>query len=509
MSLKLEIGDRALLNYKRLSYQPWYALAELVDNATQSYFNFRTLLDEAYKKEGGKLQVIVDYDKDNDLIRVFDTAMGMSYGELQDALVVSKKPQNPNSRSRYGMGLKTSACWLGDRWSIRTKKLGSPDGYLVEIDLTQIEQGKNPLTESKFTDKPEKHYTIVEVRSLHRIFHGQTTKKIEQFLRSIYRADLKNKIMDLSWRNTMLTWEDEPHDAFVKAPDGSYFRKDLNFTIGAKTVTGWVGVLNDGGRSKAGFALLYYNRVIDPSWRPALVFGDARNDLINQRLVGELHLNDFDVSHQKDAIAWVGNEDEEMESELKMECTDYVAEARKTKKGRVPPNAIETTVALQEIRKEMESQAFVDKLTIETFPEPAAVNKAFEDVISRSMSGPASLIAKIQLNGGRVLTIKVFLDEKLSPNDPYVAMESARQDEVIITINQCHPHWPELSGSESIHMFIKHCIYDGIAEWQAHRLNAPLSPNTIKLLKDDLLRVRFEVENAFDSGDDTTGGDPK
>ena len=34
-------------NYKRLSYEWWYAIAELVDNSTQSYFNNRDSVDAA------------------------------------------------------------------------------------------------------------------------------------------------------------------------------------------------------------------------------------------------------------------------------------------------------------------------------------------------------------------------------------------------------------------------------------------------------------------------------
>src|SRR5437868_1645805 len=111
MSLKLTVGEGAILNYKRLSYTPWYALAELVDNATQNYFNFAKDLDQALQKDGRKLEITITYDKDSGIIRVQDNARGMSYEELQAALVVAQKPENPNSRSRYGMGLKTSACW--------------------------------------------------------------------------------------------------------------------------------------------------------------------------------------------------------------------------------------------------------------------------------------------------------------------------------------------------------------------------------------------------------------
>ena len=38
--------------YRRLSYRPWYAIAEFDDNSTQNYYDHRTDLQEAYKSEG-------------------------------------------------------------------------------------------------------------------------------------------------------------------------------------------------------------------------------------------------------------------------------------------------------------------------------------------------------------------------------------------------------------------------------------------------------------------------
>ena len=37
-------------------------------------------------------------------------------------------------------------------------------------------------------------------------------------------------------------------------------------------------------------------------------------------------------------------------------------------------------------------------------------------------------------------------------------------------------------------------MYDGLAEWQARRRQANLDPDTIKLLKDSLLRLSGEIE---------------
>lgn len=46
MSIPFQIGFDAITSYKRLAYTPWHAIAEFVDNSTQSYFNNREQLDE-------------------------------------------------------------------------------------------------------------------------------------------------------------------------------------------------------------------------------------------------------------------------------------------------------------------------------------------------------------------------------------------------------------------------------------------------------------------------------
>jgi hypothetical protein len=59
MSITLKIGLDAINSYKRLDYTAWHALAEFVDNSTQSYFDNREILDADYKKEREKLTVSI------------------------------------------------------------------------------------------------------------------------------------------------------------------------------------------------------------------------------------------------------------------------------------------------------------------------------------------------------------------------------------------------------------------------------------------------------------------
>jgi hypothetical protein len=54
--------------------------------------------------------------------------------------------------------------------------------------------------------------------------------------------------------------------------------------------------------------------------KPWIQKTQGSNDLVNQRLVGEIHLDGFDVSHTKDSILWRDNQEEDVEEKLRNEC---------------------------------------------------------------------------------------------------------------------------------------------------------------------------------------------
>ena len=92
--------------YRRLSYQPWYAIAEFVDNSTQSYYDYRAELIRAYKVEGGpgSLRVEVAYDSDRNALTIDDNAHGMEMEELTRAVVLDRPPPRSHRALRVRHG---------------------------------------------------------------------------------------------------------------------------------------------------------------------------------------------------------------------------------------------------------------------------------------------------------------------------------------------------------------------------------------------------------------------
>jgi len=86
--------------------------------------------------------------------------------------------------------------------------------------------------------------------------------------------------------------------------------------------------------------------------------------------------------------------------------------------------------------------------------------------------------------------VSVYLVTDMSVNDPYVIIESTKSEaSVVVVMNLAHPHWSQLTNSQSILNFIRHCTYDGVAESKAFAVTGKIEPDTVKLIKDNLLRI--------------------
>ena len=507
MSIQLVIGPEAINSYQRLSYTPWHAIAEFVDNSTQSYTDNKDALDAQLKKEDRIFEVSIAYEasEGNGMLRVSDNAMGMSYTELERALHIAMPPANRAGRSRYGMGMKTAAFWIGKKWRIQTKKLGETEAHEVTIDVDKIISSKDMNLSYRQipSQDPETHYTVVEVSDHYRKFQGRTLSKIAEFLRSMYRKDIETKQMRLLWRGVELKWEG--FDArLMQAADGSLYKKDILFDVGDKVIMGWVGILKqgEGGRVEAGFSVIQAKRVIHgwpEAWRPTSIYGPfGTNDLVNQRLVGELELDGFEVSHTKDNIQWRGEEEEEVEKKLKEAVCDYRAIATKRRGGtdqRGPAEA-DIKIAVAELEKELESPELVDQinLNISVVPPLDALIASRQKVIDSIEKNVTPTLQQV-IKTTPPLTIKIFLGTDLSERDAYVYQEATRPTEIIVTVNQNHPFWAtQLRGAESVLEYLRQCTYDALAEWQAGNKVSRFDPDTIKWLKDGFLRLPMEME---------------
>ena len=496
MALEIKFGHENFANYKRLSYKWWFALAEFVDNSTQSYADNEDALGAAYKSDGERFSVVISTGPD--FVRVSDNAMGMSLADLGLAMVVGVPPQNSEGRSRYGLGMKTAACWIGDNWKIVTTKLGDATEYTVTVDVNEVVKGNvlPPVSEKEVS--PNDHYTVIEIAGHHRPLRGRTIPKVKQYLQSIYRIDISSEQMILRYNDAELEWKGYSDDDFLRRTDGSVHREGYIFEIDTepkKVVEGWVGVLKKGSRSKAGFSILHRKRLIlgwPDSWRPEKVFGvGGRNDLINQRVVGEANLEEFEISHTKDEINWHGLEEELVEDGLLKACKPFMETARKARSGQPVehgPSDVQVDAALQTLEEELSTPEFLEALELEEMLPPLdQIEASNQHVVENAATVDATFV--VALND---MIIRVYIDTIGSPNDPYFVNEDIDEADLAVVVNRQHPHWKMLEGENSVVNYLRHCVYDGVAEHRAGRLRR-VESDSVKRLKDNYLRVSFEL----------------
>lgn len=492
-TMKLELGLDVIRSYKRMAYEPWTALGEFVDNSTQCYFNNQAALDRAFSAQGEKLTVSIIFEKEGSgLLRISDNAMGMSRAELEHAMHVGLPPANRNGRSRYGLGMKQAACWFGNNWTITTKKLGETSEYTVSLNVEEAAKGNGDLHERVTTDlSPDLHYTRIEITELNQRLHGRTQGKVKQYLAGMYSLDIDSQQLILKWQDVPLNVENDWE--FITSSLGEKFRKDFQFQVNGKKAWGWVGVLASGGRPKAGFAIAHNSRLIrvwPTAWRPEDIFGstEGSNDLVNQRLIGVIHLDEFEVSHTKDAIHWVSDEEDQVQKELKRICADYREVAQQNRK-RQNHNEAAIQVAAKVIEAELHSAQLVDQIAAPT-PEPAVIVLDEQKLVEETDFSVSDFNASF-VYGGTTVKVMGKLDSTKSQHDPYVMLETTHDDRIVVIINMNHPQVGAVEENGLANYF-RYCTYDALAEWRARRVDT-IEPSTIRKLKDQFLRVQFEL----------------
>lgn len=212
--------------------------------------------------------------------------------------------------------------------------------------------------------------------------------------------------------------------------------------------------------------------------------------MANQRLFGELVLEGFEVSHTKDQILFDDGEKEELEHKLKKELAGMRQLALSYRKGADERTKFATDAqrdaALNTLEDEIKSEKIQDFIKTYEIPSESLVKKLNETLKNAVVSKfEPSLKTKINRT-----VVSVYLVKEMSPNDPYVIIESTKSEtSVIVIVNLAHPHWNQLTNSESILNFIRHCTYDGVAESKAYFTTHKIEPDTVKLIKDNLLRI--------------------
>lgn len=360
-SFELNIQPAAsILNvFSRLSYKPWYAIAEFVDNSTQSYISHQKELDNDEFFE--KLVVDVRYDSEANTLSIIDNAYGMEIERFQDAIILDSRNETQSGRNEFGMGLKTAASWFGNVWTVKSTQYGSNNCYVATVDIPKLKE--NHLNSIKIHKSPvnsKKHGTEILIEQVTKpIIGARTIGKIRDLLSSMYRRDINNRNIEVIFNGTPIEFEDYPVLTNFREKE---WKKDLDFRVkfldNEYRVTGFVAIMNPGSFPKSGFALFRQDRVViggtDANYKPNAIFGQAQSQR-SLKLFGELNMDDFPVNQAKDGFIWDDGLEEAFIDELKANIQEYIEIADLSKKQRDDESQY-TDEKSEELHKDVENE---------------------------------------------------------------------------------------------------------------------------------------------------------
>lgn len=517
--------------YKRLSYQPWTAIAEFVDNSTQSFYDHKDeLMSQKYAKG---LNITIKYIEDTvegDRLEIIDDAYGMEWTDFQRAVVLDRPPQNTSGRNEFGMGLKTAACWFGSLWSVESTQLNSTTKYYTEINVDELGKYKTEeINVREETVSKKDHFTKIVIRKLNkRIVGPRTIGKVKDLLSSIYREDLRTGLVRITYNGSALQFKEPP--VYVDE-NSKIWEKDVFFTVQHEgkelSVKGFIAIRIPGSVKDAGFTLIRRGRVIvggsEKNYRPTELFGDA-NSYAWQRMYGELHMDNWPVTQAKDGFDWHNSGLEEaFIDELSKYTQDYRKKAENIRvreklntqdlvetatKGLIDSKTVEN-VKIEIVDREpvgTDTPTNVPTLNSEqehtNEPQDSQQNHMETNNTSQSTSSQTQNGGNVQLEGGKQINYAFTYKHSdykfhiiLEMNDPamdWLLIERLTDTEYNLFINMRHSFFkPLIDKSEFLPIMMRMSIALALAEidLMVTSHDGRIEPSAIRLKMNEILET--------------------
>ena len=306
VSIKFKPGAYGV--YRSLNNKPWYALAEYVDNAIQSYIANKSKLIEL--NPDYQLRIEIEINQNDDFIRIFDNAAGINYNNFLRAFEPANIPIDNTGLSEYGMGMKIASIWFSDSYTVRSLFLEETVERSVHFDLKKVMDDENEelIVSNNYNCNEQDHYTEIILRKLsNNAPGGAQLKKVKDHLTSIYRNFLRSGELELVFNDEppltypepkilKTSWYDNP-----ESPE-KIWKKEVSFNSGKYKIKGFVALLHEMSGINSGFSLFRRGRVIkgshDEKFHPKILCGNPGSPR-DKRLFGEFELEGFNVSFEK------------------------------------------------------------------------------------------------------------------------------------------------------------------------------------------------------------------
>lgn len=498
-NVNIRPGVTILSVLKHLNYKPYYALAEFVDNAIDSYLKNE---DELRKIEGEnfKLRVDIEFDTNNKKITIKDNAAGIHSDDYQRAFRTAELPPDNTRLSEFGMGMKSAACWFSNKWQAKTTALDENIERKVSFDISKIVEDK--IQELQIETKPAKpnsHYTLITLFGIEeKMPIRRGLGKVKRHLASIYRDYFRKGILDLYINGEKLSYKTPKilNTAYFETPTGENvnWKQEVDFDFGDDhnggrlRAKGFVAIMETMSVRDSGFALFRRGRVIegsadnDEGFRPPTLSGSLGSHRY-KRLFGELHLEGFNVSHTKDGFQWDDNMDAflellkgELEGEnsipiLKQADKYRVRESAKNYQKVSQKVVDNTTDKIQgEIAKDVQAVVAKPAISIVEEPQLKEVEKSYYKKFPLNISN-IDYMVHIELSYDETI------DELIQVGDHLIPEKDKNYKNIGVRLSLIHPFMVEFAGDDHkvIEPILRLIVALGLSEIIVKKSGAPVT----------------------------------
>ena len=269
----------ALKIFRNLSFTPWYAIGEFVDNSITSALKN---IDDLIGLNGAdyELRIDIEFPRNKDSLIIKDNAAGISRADLIERALKTGVPAIDTSigLGKHGVGMKAAGLWWGEKIIIETYPINEKNGWHIDLDISDPDNKKKIVVAKPITHRGYPGTTITIEKLWQKTPQSRTITAIRSYLPSIYRAYIGSTTEDgelkcsIFYQNKQLTFEyptllSEPLWPTKNGPEfgapARLWRKDINIQLSSgKSISGWVGILEKLNRDMSGFFLKYRNKGI-------------------------------------------------------------------------------------------------------------------------------------------------------------------------------------------------------------------------------------------------------
>lgn len=451
--------------FKKLSYTFQNAIAELVDNSVASFRENRGIKDKS---------ITLLFDAKGKRIIVRDTAGGIAPDKWNNVIRLMEsdiEKARKQSLNEFGMGLKTSGFWLGDRITIISKHESEETGRKVVMDISQheLDEEINVIESDLYAKSPfllKETGTVIIISGVEKQMSASFLKNdVVSFFSSKYRNDISkglkirmilnekikdNLFLDLAkWHKNdnktesysdTLNWTIGTPLSYKYPEIFRNERREFSFEVNHNNNTyqieGWVANKQEGTRNEnMGFALMRRGTVIIDQYAPKELFG-AGNSFETLRIFGEINFSsNMPVTQAKDKFDWSDGLEEKFKNAIfKNDAFVEIRElSRKPRSGK-PTKLTKNDIAAQ------------SKEIIETFKMNNNVNSILSVVPSKSQTtDDNTLVFVVETQESGKITV---VSNLIFNSQEWIKVSESKDGDLVVAVCVNHPFFTPFNSGD-------------------------------------------------------------